>query len=154
MQSFRELDLSFKSYLDEDRQLSLECKAYIITIWGLPLSFSFDPWLHFKEHLKNMSLILKQQQPEIYKNYPDGFLYLNRDHQCTAFITKDILKYGLLTGFWNPDGYGLPYYLDKPNPNWVKAALCANVQDKAEQKEIAKLAITIYEELNNEHSMR
>lgn len=144
--------VSFREYLDQDKQLTLECKAYMLSIFSFPypcnhLETLWDSMYSLKEYRKNMSLLLKQHKPDKYNKYPDGFLIMNKvlmfDH------LRDIIKYGLLTGFWNPDGYGLPYYLDKPNPDWVNAAMCANVQEKAEQKQIAKLAKQLYEELKD-----
>ncbi len=136
--------LSFKEYLDQDKQLTLECKAFMLAIstndhfmWG-------TSFLKLKEHRKRMSIILKQNGHD---HMPDGFLVLNPRH--LLIFEEDIIKYGLLTGFWNPDGYGLPYYLDKDDPDWVNAAMCANVQEKAEQKQIAKLAKQLYEELKD-----
>lgn len=141
--------LSFKEYLDRDKQLTLECKAFMLIItkpfmanYCLPLWKSI---YKLKEYQKNMSLLLKQQYPDRYNKYPDGFLVMNKSLIFESVF--DILKYGLLTGFWNPDGYGLPYYLDKPKPDWVNAAMCANVQEKVEQKQIAKLAKQLYEGL-------
>lgn len=143
---------SFREYLDQDKQLTLECKAYIATI-GSPecICLCISLWesiYKLKEYQKNMSLLLKHHDPDKYNKYPDGFLVMNKTLMFDHLF--DIIKYGLLTGFWNPDGYGLPYYLDKPNPDWVNAAMCANVQEKAEQKQIAKLAKQLYEELKND----